>query len=50
MLLLHGYPSSSRLFAMLVPLLAVRYHFVAPDYSGFGQSDAARIGVGVQSR
>jgi len=49
-LLLHGYPSSSRMFAILIPLLAVRYHFVAPDYSGFGQSDAARIGVGVQSR
>jgi pimeloyl-ACP methyl ester carboxylesterase len=39
-LLLHGYPSSSRMFATLIPLLADRYHLVAPDYSGFGQSDA----------
>jgi len=39
-LLLHGYPSSSRMFATLIPLLADRYHLVAPDYPGFGQSDA----------
>src|SRR5215469_10994422 len=38
-LLLHGYPSSSRMFATLIPLLADRYHLVAPDYPGFGQSD-----------
>jgi len=38
--LLHGYPSSSRMFATLIPLLADRYHLVAPDYPGFGQSDA----------
>lgn len=42
MLLLHGYPSSSRMFATLIPLLADRYHLVAPDYPGFGQSDAPR--------
>jgi pimeloyl-ACP methyl ester carboxylesterase len=38
--LLHGYPSSSRMFDTLIPLLATRYHLIAPDYPGFGQSDA----------
>jgi pimeloyl-ACP methyl ester carboxylesterase len=39
-LMLHGYPSSSRMFATLIPLLADRYHLVAPDDPGFGESDA----------
>src|SRR5450432_3367105 len=39
-LLLHGFPSSSRMFATLMPWLADRYHLVAPDYPGFGHSDA----------
>ncbi len=39
-LLLHGYPSSSRQYDALLPLLADRYHVIAPDYPGFGQSDA----------
>ncbi|MCJ2044951.1 alpha/beta hydrolase [Methylobacterium sp. J-078] len=39
-LLLHGYPSSSRQWEPLLPLLADRYHLIAPDYPGFGQSDA----------
>lgn len=38
--LLHGFPSSSREFDSLIPLLATRYHVVAPDFPGFGQSDA----------
>ena len=38
--LLHGYPSSSRMYDALIPLLADRYHVIAPDYPGFGQSDA----------
>jgi pimeloyl-ACP methyl ester carboxylesterase len=38
--LLHGFPSSSREFDTLIPLLAVRYHVVAPDFPGFGQSEA----------
>src|SRR5271156_176165 len=38
--LLHGFPSSSRMFDSLFPLLALRYHLIAPDYPGFGQSDA----------
>jgi pimeloyl-ACP methyl ester carboxylesterase len=38
--LLHGFPSSSREFDALIPLLAPRYHLIAPDFPGFGQSDA----------
>jgi pimeloyl-ACP methyl ester carboxylesterase len=38
--LLHGYPSSSRMFDTLMPLLASHYHLIAPDYPGFGQSEA----------
>lgn len=39
-LLLHGYPSSSRQYDALLPLLADHYHLIAPDYPGFGQSAA----------
>ncbi|MGA2126610.1 MAG: alpha/beta hydrolase [Xanthobacteraceae bacterium] len=39
-LMLHGFPSSSRMFEPLIPLLADRYHVVAPDYPAFGHSDA----------
>ena len=38
--LLHGFPSSSRGFNTLIPFLATRYHLIAPDFPGFGQSDA----------
>ena len=38
--LLHGFPSSSREFDSLIPLLAAHYHLLAPDFPGFGQSDA----------
>jgi pimeloyl-ACP methyl ester carboxylesterase len=38
--LLHGFPSSSREFDTLFPLLATRYHLIAPDFPGFGHSDA----------
>lgn len=38
LLLLHGYPSSSHMFRDLIPRLADRYHVVAPDYPGFGNS------------
>ena len=34
--LLHGFPSSSREFDTLIPLLATRYHLIAPDFPGFG--------------
>ena len=37
-LLLHGFPSSSHMFRNLIPALADRFHLVAPDYPGFGQS------------
>ena len=39
LLLLHGFPSSSHMFRDLIPLLADRYHIVAPDLPGFGLSD-----------
>jgi len=39
-LLLHGLPSSSRMFEPLFARLAGKYHLVAPDYPGFGHSDA----------
>jgi pimeloyl-ACP methyl ester carboxylesterase len=38
-LLLHGLPSSSRMFEPLFARLFDRYHMVAPDYPGFGHSD-----------
>lgn len=37
-LLLHGFPTSSQMFRNLIPRLADRYHVVAPDYPGYGQS------------
>jgi len=37
--LMHGFPSSSRQFDALIPLLAPYFHVIAPDYPGFGQSD-----------
>lgn len=40
LLLLHGFPTSSHMFRNLIPLLADRYHVIAPDYPGFGFSDA----------
>jgi pimeloyl-ACP methyl ester carboxylesterase len=39
LLLLHGFPTSSHMFRNLIPLLADRFHIVAPDLPGFGQSD-----------
>jgi pimeloyl-ACP methyl ester carboxylesterase len=39
LLLLHGVPSSSRMFEPLFSRLSDRYHLVAPDYPGFGHSD-----------
>lgn len=38
--LLHGFPSSSHMFRDLIPQLAERFHVIAPDYFGFGYSDA----------
>ena len=39
LLLLHGFPSSSRMFEPLFARLCDRYHLIAPDYPGFGHSD-----------
>jgi pimeloyl-ACP methyl ester carboxylesterase len=39
-LLLHGFPSSSRMWEPLLPLLADKYHLIAPDYPGFRNSSA----------
>ena len=42
-LLLHGFPTSSQMFRNLIPALADRFHLVAPDYPGFGQSSMPRV-------
>ena len=39
LLLLHGFPTSGHMFRDLIPLLADRYHIIAPDLPGFGRSD-----------
>ena len=39
LLLLHGFPTASHMFRDLIPALADRFHVVAPDLPGFGQSD-----------
>ena len=39
LLLLHGLPSSSRMFEPLIRRLSALYHLVAPDYPGFGHSE-----------
>ena len=41
--LLHGFPTSSFMFRDLIPLLADRYHVIAPDHLGFGLSDAPPV-------
>jgi len=38
--LLHGFPSSSHMFRDLIPKVSERFHVIAPDYIGFGYSDA----------
>jgi len=42
-ILLHGFPTSSHMYRDLIPLLAERFHVIAPDYIGFGQSDAPAV-------
>jgi pimeloyl-ACP methyl ester carboxylesterase len=41
--LLHGFPSSSHMFRDLIPQLSDRFHVIAPDYVGFGYSDAPSV-------
>jgi len=43
LVLLHGFPTSSHMFRRLIHDLADRYHLVAPDYLGFGYSDAPAV-------
>ncbi|HEY1901863.1 MAG TPA: alpha/beta hydrolase [Terracidiphilus sp.] len=43
--LLHGFPSSSHMFRDLIPQLADKFHVIAPDYIGFGYSDAPDAGT-----
>src|SRR5580698_10362174 len=39
LLLLHGFPTAGHMFRELIPMLADRFHLIAPDLPGFGQSD-----------
>jgi pimeloyl-ACP methyl ester carboxylesterase len=43
LLLLHGFPSSSRMYEPLLTRLSAQYHLLAPDYPGFGFSDAPGV-------
>src|SRR5215469_14357130 len=40
LVLLHGWPASSHQYRHLIPKLSDRFHVIAPDYPGFGNSDA----------
>lgn len=42
--LLHGFPTSSHMFRNLIPALADRFHLIAPDYPGFGNSSQPSVG------
>ena len=42
-LLLHGFPTSSHMFRDLIPQLADRYHVIAPDYPGYGNSSMPSV-------
>jgi len=41
--LLHGFPTSSQMFRDLIPQLADKYHIIAPDYPGYGMSEAPSV-------
>ena len=40
MVLFHGFPSAGHMFRDLMPMLEDRFHLIAPDYPGFGQSES----------
>ena len=42
-LLLHGFPTSSHMFRNLIMRLSDKFHLVAPDYPGFGNSSASSV-------
>jgi pimeloyl-ACP methyl ester carboxylesterase len=42
-LLLHGFPTSSHMFRNLIPALSDRYHVIAPDYPGYGNSSMPSV-------
>ena len=42
-LLLHGFPTSSHMFRHLIPVLADRYHVIAPDFPGYGNSSMPKV-------
>jgi pimeloyl-ACP methyl ester carboxylesterase len=44
-LLLHGFPTSSHMFRNLIMRLSDKFHLVAPDYPGFGNSSAPPVDV-----
>ncbi|QDV62897.1 alpha/beta fold hydrolase [Crateriforma conspicua] len=41
--LLHGFPTSSHMFRNLIPRLSDRFHVIAPDYPGFGNSSMPTV-------
>jgi len=43
LLLLHGFPTSSHMFRNLIPKLSSKYHVIAPDYPGYGNSSMPSI-------
>ncbi len=43
LLLLHGFPTSSHMFRNLIPALADKYHLIAPDYPGYGNSSMPSV-------
>ena len=42
-LLLHGFPTSSHMFRNLIPALSDKFHLVAPDFPGFGNSSMPKV-------
>jgi pimeloyl-ACP methyl ester carboxylesterase len=42
-LLLHGFPTSSHMFRNLIPALSDKFHLIAPDYPGFGNSSMPKV-------